>query len=68
MAKLAEKCDSMYKGLEDAVGKLGDNPSQKDLQKVQMMMDKYKQMTELLSNVQKDFSEMNMAIIRNVKG
>lgn len=68
MAKLADKCDSMYKGVEDAVNKLGDNPSQKDLQKVQMMMDKYKQMTELLSNMQKDFDEMNMSIIRNIKG
>ena len=70
MSQLAGKTDDMYKDLENSINNLDpDSDSyQQDLQKIQLAMSKYTQMTELLSNLQKDLHEMSMSIIRNIKG
>jgi len=70
MAQLAGKTDDMYKDLENAINSLDPKSDsyQKDLQNIQLSMSKYTQMTELLSNLQKDLHEMSMSIIRNIKG
>ncbi len=70
MAQLAGKTDDMYKDLESAINNLDPKSDsyQKDLQNIQLAMSKYTQMTELLSNLQKDLHEMSMSIIRNIKG
>ena len=70
MSQLAGKTDDMYKDLENSINNLDPKSDsyQKDLQNIQLAMSKYTQMTELLSNLQKDLHEMSMSIIRNIKG
>jgi flagellar capping protein FliD len=70
MSQLASKTDSMYSNLENQINNLDPESDtyQKDLQNIQLAMSKYTQMTELLSNLQKDLHEMSMSIIRNIKG
>jgi len=70
MSQLAGKTDNMYSDLENAINNLDPKSDsyQKDLQNIQLAMSKYTQMTELLSNLQKDLHEMSMSIIRNIKG
>ncbi len=70
MSQLAGKTDDMYSDLENAINNLDPKSDnyQKDLQNIQLAMSKYTQMTELLSNLQKDLHEMSMSIIRNIKG
>lgn len=70
MAQLGSKTDAMYKDLESAINGLDPESDtyQIDLQNIQLAMSKYTQMTELLSNLQKDLHEMSMSIIRNIKG
>jgi len=66
---MAEKADSMYNELEQAINNLvpGSETYERDLNAIQLAMSKYTQMTELLSNLQKDLHDMSMSIIRNIK-
>ena len=69
VSTMASKADSMYADLERAINNL--DPTSKtyetDLTAIQLAMSKYTQMTELLSNLQKDLHDMSMSIIRNIK-
>jgi len=70
IAMLGEKADKMYGDLETQINNLDPESKsfQKDMQKVQLAMSKYTQMTELLSNVQKNLHDKSMSIVRNIKG
>jgi flagellar capping protein FliD len=69
ISTMAGQVDSMYANIESQINNLNpDSPTyQKDLQNIQMAMAKFTQLTELLSNLQKDLHDMSMSIIRNIK-
>jgi len=69
VSTMADKADSMYNELEQAINNLvpGSETYERDLNAIQLAMSKYTQMTELLSNLQKDLHDMSMSIIRNIK-
>lgn len=69
ISAMAGKADAMYADLEQQIGNLDPaSPTyQNDLTAIQLAMSKFTQMTELLSNLQKDMHDMSMSIIRNIK-
>ncbi len=69
VSTMAGMVDSMYANIESQINNLNpDSPTyQSDLQQIQFAMAKFTQMTELLSNLQKNLHEMSMSIIRNMR-
>lgn len=63
---LAGKMDAKMGELKNLAGGIDPN-NQKSMADFQLAMQSYNQFSQLLSTAMKDFSDMNMAIVRNVK-